>query len=45
MSPFKLTALGLMILGCALVSGIVGGLKFNFFGIAMGVLSAIFYGS
>ena len=43
MSPFKLTALGLMILGCALVSGIVGGLKFDPLGIFLGVLSGISY--
>ena len=43
MSPFKLTALGVMILGCALVSGIVGGLKFDPLGIFLGVLSGISY--
>ncbi len=43
MSKGKLTALILMILGCALVSGIVGGLKFDPLGIFLGVFSGISY--
>lgn len=45
LSAFKLTALILMILGCALVSGIVGGLKFDPLGIFLGILSGISYAS
>ena len=33
----------LMIIGCALVSGVVGGLKFDFLGIIIGFLSGISY--
>lgn len=33
-----------MIVGCALVSGIVGGMKFNIIGIVMGLLSGVSYG-
>lgn len=43
MSGGKLTALVLMIVGCALVSGIIGGLKFDPLGIFLGVLSGISY--
>ncbi|MBE6628482.1 MAG: hypothetical protein E7629_06105 [Ruminococcaceae bacterium] len=43
MSRGKLTALILMILGCALVSGIVGGLKFDPLGIFLGIVSGISY--
>ena len=32
-----------MVLGCGLVSGIIGGLKFDFFGILIGMLSGICY--
>lgn len=32
-----------MLIGCGLVSGIIGGLKFNFWGIALGLLSGISY--
>lgn len=39
----KGVSLTLMIVGCALVSGIVGGLKFNAYGIIMGFLSGITY--
>ena len=34
-----------MLIGCALVSGIIGGLKFDAFGIAMGFLAGISYAS
>ena len=43
MSRGKLTALILMIVGCALVSGIVGGLKFDPLGVLLGVISGISY--
>lgn len=43
MSRGKLTALILMIVGCALVSGIVGGLKFDPVGVVLGVISGISY--
>ncbi|MBQ7898086.1 MAG: EamA family transporter [Clostridia bacterium] len=39
----KCVSLVLMIVGCALVSGIVGGLKFNAYGIVTGFLSGITY--
>lgn len=41
----KLKALSVlcMLVGCGLVSGIIGGLKFNFWGIALGFLSGISY--
>ena len=42
-SRLKLTSLVLMIVGCCLVSGIIGGLKFNFIGILLGFLSGITY--
>ena len=32
-----------MLIGCGLVSGIIGGLKFNFWGIVLGFLSGILY--
>ena len=43
-SRVKGIALGLVIVGCVLVSGI-GSLKFNMFGFAMGIMAAISYGS
>ena len=43
-SRIKGIALGLVIIGCVLVSG-VGSLKFDLFGFAMGIMSAISYGS
>ena len=42
-SKLKLASLVLMIAGCCLVSGIIGGLKFNFLGILLGFLSGITY--
>ncbi len=36
-------SVALMLVGCALVSGIIGGLKFNFIGIVIGFLSGISY--
>jgi len=42
-NKFKLISVFLMLIGCALVSGIIGGLKFNVTGILLGVLSAVAY--
>ena len=42
-SKDKLVALILMLLGCCLVSGIITGLKFNVWGILVGVLTSIVY--
>ena len=42
-SKMKLIALGTMLLGCAFVSGVIGGLAFNSVGIILGVLSGIVY--
>ena len=44
-SKLKLVSVLCMLIGCCLVSGIVGGLKFDGLGILMGVLSGISYGS
>jgi len=44
-SAVKAVSVACMLVGCALVSGIVGGLKADAFGIGMGVLSGICYGS
>lgn len=45
LSKAKLAALILMLGGCALVSGVVGGMKFSLTGILMGVISGIAYGA
>ncbi len=39
----KAGAIGLMLVGCAFVSGIVGGLKFDTIGVLIGALSGITY--
>ncbi len=39
----KLLAVGLMLVGCCLVSGIIGGLRFDPLGILLGALSGISY--
>lgn len=39
----KLLSVALMIIGCALVSGIVGGMKFSFWGVVFGLASGISY--
>lgn len=44
-SVVKAASVVCMLVGCALVSGIVGGLKSDTFGIAMGILSGISYGT
>lgn len=43
LSKLKLLSVVGMIVGCGLVSGIIGGIKFNAFGIAIGFLSGISY--
>ncbi len=43
LSRGKLLAVGLMLAGCCLVSGIIGGLKFDVLGILLGVLTGIVY--
>ena len=43
LTPLKTLSVLCMLLGCGLVSGIIGGLKFDFFGIAVGLLSGISY--
>ena len=43
LTPQKIAALVLMIIGCLLVSGIIGGLKVNVIGILLGLLSGISY--
>ena len=43
LTPLKLVAVAVMLLGCCLVSGIIGGLKFDVWGIAFGLLSGLSY--
>lgn len=43
LTPLKLISLVCMLIGCCLVSGVVGGLKFDLIGIALGILSGISY--
>lgn len=45
LTPIKGIAVAAMIAGCGLVSGIVGGLKINIIGIAVGFMSGIAYSS
>ena len=42
-SKMKLVSLGTMLLGCAFVSGVIGGLTFDTVGIVLGILSGIVY--
>ena len=42
-SKLKLISLGVMLVGCALVSGVVGGLAFDPVGILLGILSGVVY--
>lgn len=44
LSVLKVLAVAGMLIGCALVSGIVGGLRFDPLGILMGVLAGVAYG-
>lgn len=43
LTPLKIIAVVFMLLGCGLVSGVVGGLKFDLLGIIIGLLSSISY--
>ena len=43
LTQIKTVSVALMIVGCALVSGVIGGLKFNVTGIMFGFLSGILY--
>jgi drug/metabolite transporter (DMT)-like permease len=43
LNKFKLISIVFMVLGCALVSGVIGGMKFDAFGIMLGILSSIAY--
>ena len=45
LSPLKIGAIALMLVGCALVSGVVGGLRFDLVGILIGILSGLTYAS
>ncbi len=42
-NKFKLVSIVCMIQGCALVSGIIGGMKFDAFGIMLGIISSVAY--
>ena len=43
LSKGKIISVGLMLVGCCLVSGVIGGLKFDLIGILLGVLTGIMY--
>ncbi len=43
LTPKKLIAVVLMLMGCVLVSGIIGGANGNFYGILLGLMSGISY--
>lgn len=43
LTKIKLVAVISMLIGCALVSGVIGGIKFNVFGILIGFMSGISY--
>ena len=43
LTKLKLFSVLRMLVGCVLVSGIIGGLKFNLFGIAVGLMAGISY--
>lgn len=45
LTPVKMVSIVLMLIGCCLVSGIIGGLKFSIAGILLGFLSGISYGA
>ena len=42
-TPVKIASIAVMLLGCALVSGILGGLKLDFLGLVFGILSGVSY--
>ncbi len=43
LTPLKTVSVFAMFIGCFLVSGVIGGLKFDFWGIIIGVMSGISY--
>ncbi len=43
LTKIKTVSVALMIVGCALVSGVIGGLKFDIIGVVFGFLSGILY--
>ena len=43
LTPKKLIAVVFMLIGCILVSGVIGGGSFNFYGILLGLMSGISY--
>ncbi len=43
LTPLKGVAVALMLVGCALVSGIVGGMKFSLAGVVLGLSSGLLY--
>ena len=43
LTKLKLLSLVMMLAGCALVSGIIGGMKFSFWGVLLGLLAGICY--
>ncbi len=45
LTKLKLVSVGVMLVGCALVSGIIGGFKFSSWGIATGFLAGISFSS
>ncbi len=45
LSFLKLISVILMIVGCGLVSGVIGGMKFSLWGILLGLLSGVSYGA
>ena len=42
-SPLKLASIAAMLVGCALVSGIIGGISFDVLGIVLGILAGVSY--
>ncbi|MBR6647336.1 MAG: EamA family transporter [Clostridia bacterium] len=43
LTPLKSISVLIMLIGCVLVSGVIGGLKFDFWGIIIGIMSGISY--
>lgn len=43
LTPLKAISVFAMLVGCCLVSGVIGGLKFNLWGIIIGVMSGVSY--
>ena len=45
LTPLKLSAMALMLVGCFFVSGVIGGFHFDALGVLFGVLSGLSYGT